>query len=212
MQSDLDATTASHWFLAHPDRPGGRIKLSDHRLDGHDHAAVDRAVRRTLVVRDLEHAGGRSAGRVGEVDRVDAAIAAALALGAQLERRGARDVDVAAGGVAIAAVTDVDVLIHGDRRDRGAGGQRRGRRAEDRAGATDADAAATIVAAAAAAAAAATATAAAVTATAAAASGCRLAVVERELDHLVIRWPQYSRGVARIGLGHRGAHADVVRF
>src|ERR1051325_10567327 len=209
MQSDLDATTASHWFLAHPDRPGGRIKSSDHRLDGHDHAAVDGAVRRALIVRDLEHAGRRSAGVVGEVDRVDAAIAAALALGAQLERRGARDVDVAVGGVALAAVADVVVLVHGDRRDPRAPGQCRGRRAEDR-GRADADPA---VAAAPTAAAASTATAASTAATiTTTAASDRRALGDRELVHLVMRWPQDSRHVARIRLGERGAHADVVRF
>src|SRR5262249_15245121 len=69
---------------SHASPPGGQIQRS--RRDGHHHAAVDRAVGWALVVRNIELA--RPADRaIGPVDHVDPAVAAALALRAQLEAR-----------------------------------------------------------------------------------------------------------------------------
>src|SRR5690349_2920508 len=71
-----DAIIATAGSFA-PAPPDGGDSL---RRDGHDHAAVDRTLGRTLIVRHVELAGGVGAGLVDVVDAVDPAVAAAPAL------------------------------------------------------------------------------------------------------------------------------------
>jgi hypothetical protein len=155
----------------------------------------------------VELARALDAGGVDEVDAVDAAVAAALALRAQVEGRRTGDHDVVGGGVAVAALADLERLVAGDRRDVRAVRDQRRERALDGAVAAAA-AAATSAAAPTSAPTAASATAA--TSAAVAASG-RIAVVEREAMHLVIRRPEHRGHVARVRDGGAAAHVVGLR-